>query len=271
MNMRTREDFAINPKLFKLIGFYQMVNPNGSKIFGYNAHSFIHAAMVTFTSSYTFVGLSGIFCGPDDAAVVDIYKDMQTLFYVACISVGNLKIITTIRNAGTIWKSFFVVREPSAVASAGELCEINDSRLANCGKRFAKIFPWYFFLFASTAFAWVMAPIILNHGDAPNSENFRKTNVINLRYPVTAKTYNEFHKTFFAMESVMVSYSAFGLVSFDLFMIAVLQMTSTQYGIVSSWYETLKCTSGKGNGECVFSFWYEIRISTRFKDINLPH
>lgn len=195
--MNAKDEFAIDTRPFVLTGFYQMVDPNGSKLFGYNAHKLVHAVMLAFTSSCTFVGLSGVFYRPEDAAAataVDSAKyDVQTLFYAACVAVGNLKMITAIRDAETVWRLFFVARgeEPSAAAVAFGGRPRNDGvQLASRGKRLANVFAWYSFLFASTVLAWVTMPIILNRGGSasgsgtqPDDENFRKTNVVNLRYP----------------------------------------------------------------------------------------
>lgn len=228
---------AIDTRLFKLVGFYQMVDPNGSKIFGYNAHSFVHVLMVAFTWSYTLVGLSGVIYRPDGAPLAYSFKDMQTLFYLACITVGNLKMVTIVRNAGAIWDLFSDV--PAAAGRAPAI-----SRLAECRKRFARIFPWYVFMFANTAFAWIIMPVVLDRGSRPAAG--RRTNVVNLRYPVAAETYDGYYAAFFAMECVVTSYSAMGLVLFDVFLIALLQLTSAQYEIVSSSYESVARVNENG-------------------------
>lgn len=259
--MRTKESFAIDPKIFKLTGLYQMVDPNGSKMFGYNAYNSVHAAVVAVTWLYASVGLSGIFRRPRrDTAAVDGFRDTQSLFCFASLSAGNLKILSIIRHAETISRLFF--GEPRA----GD----DHVKLADCARRLAKVFPWYIFLFAYSAFAWIASPVISNRGgpaaDAPNAEHSRKTNVGNFRYPMAANTYDRFYNVLFAMESVLASYCVFGQVSFDLFLIALLRLTCVQYEIVASSYESLKCTFEDANGECEFLFRFGIfEIFARFE------
>lgn len=160
------------------------------------------------------------------------------LFYLACITVGNWKIIFIIYNSKTIFELFDIANDSFL---SNKHCKKNFYKLVDCGKSFSKIFPWYFFLFFMTAFTWITMPLILNNqGSTKINENIRIVNVVNLRYPITVKTYNSFYKELYIMEAIMCSYGAFGLVIFDVFLIAMLKLISTQYEIISSAYESLE-------------------------------
>lgn len=91
------------------------------------------------------------------------------------------------------------------------------------------------------AFSWISMPNIINisNGKFYNYENVRKNNVINLKYPISVGTYNTFFRVFYVMESVMISYVAYGLLTFDLFFIAFLLLISTQYEMISLAYKHL--------------------------------
>ncbi|XP_050059676.1 odorant receptor 67a-like [Aphis gossypii] len=246
----TEKNYAFDLTLFKTIGYYQMIDPNCKKIFGFNIYNVINMMIVVFTSIITVIGLSGFFYKPNDITYEKIsFKDIQILFYLACIVVGNLKICITIYNAKTIWKLFKVAHDSFL---SNNYWKQNKHKINKCGKKFAKIFPWYLFIFLMTAFAWSIVPIVVNNHvaskETQNDENIYMTNVVNMRYPITAKTYNKFYKGFYVLEFIVVWYSAYGLVVFDLLTLGLLQLLATHYEIIASAYENFKMTKNE-NGK----------------------
>ncbi|XP_060849480.1 odorant receptor 67a-like [Rhopalosiphum padi] len=247
----TEKNYAFDLTLFKIIGYYQMIDPNSKKIFGYNIYNVINMAIVIFTSIVTVIGLSGFFYKPDNITYEKIsFKDIQILFYLACIMIGNLKIAITIYNAKAIWKSFNVAHESFL---SNKYWKQNKHKINNCGKKFARIFPWYFFMFLMTAFAWSIVPIVVNNHVASKetqiNENIYITNIANMRYPITAKTYNKFYKIFYVSEFIVVCYSAYGLAVFDLLILGLLQLMATHYEIIASAYENFICKIENENGK----------------------
>lgn len=253
----TEKNYAFDLTLFKTIGYYQMIDPNCKKIFGFNIYNVINIVIVVFTSIITVIGLSGFFYKPDNITYEKTsFKDIQILFYLACIVIGNLKICITIYNAKKIWKLFKVAHESFL---SNKYWKQNKHKINKCGKKFAKIFPWYLFIFLMTAFAWSIVPIVVNNHvaskETQNDENIYMTNIANMRYPITAKTYNKFYKGFYVSEFIVVWYSAYGLVVFDLFTLGLLQLLATHYEIIASAYENFKMTKNE-NGEYIIFFFY---------------
>lgn len=247
----TEKKYAFNLTLFKTIGYYQMVDPNSKKIFGFNIYNVINITLVIFTSIMTVIGLSGFFYKIDNiTSEENSFKGIQMLFYLSCIVLGNLKIAITVYNADAIWKLFNVAHESFL---SNKYCKQEKYKLNNCGKQFARIFPWYFFMFFMTAFAWSTIPIVVNYNSASNetqnNENIYMTNIANLRYPITVKTYNKFYKSFYVLEFIMVWYSAYGLVVFDLFIVALLKLLTTHYEIIASAHENFKYKAENEDGE----------------------
>lgn len=54
--MRKETKCAINKKLFEIIGFQRMIDPYGSKIFGYNTFNLINVILIILTSTITTIG-----------------------------------------------------------------------------------------------------------------------------------------------------------------------------------------------------------------------
>lgn len=103
--MIDENNFGINFALFKLVGFYELVDPGTEKIFNFNKYKLINVVLLTFTTIITLVGLLGVFYN-DDEATDDIFKDIQMVFYLFCTVSGNFKIIAIILQADKFWKLF---------------------------------------------------------------------------------------------------------------------------------------------------------------------
>lgn len=253
---RKEKKYAIDLTLFKYVGFYQMVDPNSPRIFNWNVYNVVHIALVIVTSSITIFGIPGVLFRAD-RSIENSLKDMPLMFYIACITVGNMKVLTIIYHSDQIWRLLDVASESFLTSKH---CRTKYHRLVECGGRYAKIFPWYFFLFFMTGFSWITMPVIVNRGQPDDYGNYStpahrrddhvpKLNVVNLRYPISGETYNQFYGPLYAMEGVMCAYGAFGLVGFDLYLIAVLQLMSVQYDVISSAYEGLQFEADSGNGQ----------------------
>ncbi|XP_022167528.1 uncharacterized protein LOC111031756 [Myzus persicae] len=247
----SEKNYAFDLILFKTIGYYQMVDPNTKKIFGFNIYNVINITLVIFTSIMTLIGLSGFLYKVDSIAYEEnSFQNIQMLFYLSCISLGNLKIAITVYNADAIWKLLNVAHESFI---SNKYCKQDKYKLNISGKQFVRIFPWYFFLFFMTAVSWSIVPIVVNNQveskETQNNENIYMTNVANLRYPITVKTYNTYYKSFYALEFILVFYCAYGLVVFDLFIVALLQLLATHYEIISSAYENFKYKAENKNGK----------------------
>lgn len=250
--VNTEKNYAFDLTLFKTIGYYQMVDPNSKKIFGFNICNVINITLVIFTSIMTVIGLSGFLYKFDNVTSEEnSFKNIQMFFYLSCIWLGNLKIATTVYNADAIWNLFNVAHESflsNKYCKQDKIYKFHDS-----GKQFARIFPWYFLMFIMTALAWSIVPIVVNNqaaiNETQNNENIYMTNIANLRYPITVKTYNTFYNGFYALEFIMVWYCAYGLVVFDLFIVALLQLLATHYEMISSAYENFINKAENENGE----------------------
>uniref|UniRef100_A0A2S2NU95 Uncharacterized protein n=1 Tax=Schizaphis graminum TaxID=13262 RepID=A0A2S2NU95_SCHGA len=115
-------------------------------------------------------------------------------------------------------------------------------------------------MFLMTAFAWPIVPIVVNNHvaskETQNNENIYITNIANMRYPITAKTYNKFYNLFYVSEFISVCYSAYGLAVFDLLILGLLQLMATHYEITASAYENFICKIENENGKYIIFFFY---------------
>jgi len=246
--MNKEEKYAMSFTLLNFIGFYQMVNPNSPKMFGYNIYHVIHMCIVVLSTTVTVLGLTG-FVYNNDEPLNDGFQNMQMLFFITCITVGNLKVIMVICNADELWNLLNIAHE-SFLSST--YCQQNYYKLKNCGEKTVRILLWYIFLFYMTAVSWITLPNIVNIDETANDNNIRKKSIANLKYPIKVKTYNTYYNTIYVTESLMTCYSTCGLVLFDIFLLSMLKLISVQYEIVSSAYQHLEFKSGNENGNWLY-------------------
>lgn len=249
----TENKYAINLTLFKITGFHQTVNPNSPKMFGFNVYQLINIALVTMSTFMIFIGLSGMLFRIEGSHKYNFKEFLLILFCVTCIMNGNLRTFIIIYNANFVWNLFDVVHMSFLSNSH---CKRNQNKLVECGKSFKKIFLWYLLLFFVIAFVWITMPVfILISKDAKtskktqNNDNDRIANVINFKYPTTVKTYNMFYKVIFVMEASVCFYSTIVIVTFDLFLIAILKIICTQYQMISTAYENLPFKAQSEDGK----------------------
>jgi len=246
--MDTEKKFSVNFILLKLIGLYQMVNPKSPKMFGYNIYHVIHVFIVVLTTLVTVIGLTGLVYN-NDKSLNNSFQDMQMLFYIACITVGNIKIIIIICNADEIWKTFDVEHESFL---SNKYCKKNFFKINNCRKQSIRTLSLYIFLFYMAGILWIILPIIVNTDEIVINKNIHKNNVVNLRYPIKVETYNIYYNWLYVIETILCGYCTFGLVVFDIFILAKLQLIATQYDILSSAYENIVFIDENEEGKSVY-------------------
>jgi len=247
--MNKDEYYAMSFTLLKSIGFYQMVNPNSPKMFGYNIYHLIHISLVVFTSAVAVIGLTGLVYNNDDSLKKG-FQDMQILFIMSCLTIGNMKVIIIICNANKIWKTFDVEHQSFF---SNKYCHRNHFKIKDCREHSRRTLTWYIFIFLTAAVFWVLSPKIVNTNETATNKFIRKINILNLKYPIKLETYNTYYNAFYVIEAIFCLYGVFGLVVFDIFLLARLKLISTQYDILSSAYENIILIGKNKNSKLVYN------------------
>jgi len=247
--MDKEEKYAINFTFFKIIGFYQMIDPNSPKMFGFNILNSVNMLLIVLTTTTTVIGTIG-FIYKTDESMANSFKNMQTVFYIACITVANLKMITIIYNADTLWNLFNIAHESFL---SNKYFKRNYYKIVSRGKYIERTSPLYFLVFFITALSWIIIPNISNDyissDEMQGNQNHHKINVVNMNYPIAAKTYNIHYNVFYVLECVMFLYAVYGLVIYDIFLISILHILCIQYEMISTAYENLRFKRDNELGE----------------------
>lgn len=207
---------------------------------------------IAFVTVSVLIGYYGVIVFPSDGlADNDSIRIAQLVFCFTFIMFGNLKLFLIIRNAPTIWNILDVSQE-SFLSS--EHCSRYRRKVIRCGNYFARSsFLIYVSVYSMASVFWVITPIIMNDyvisDETRRLANARKSNMINLRYPIAAETYNEYFVVFYLIESFITVFCTYGSAVYDIFVIAVLQHMAAQYDIIASAYENLKSIAESRDGE----------------------
>jgi len=159
---------------------------------------------------------------------------------------GTTRAAVVIYNADELWKLFNISRESFL---SNKYSKKNYFRMKNCKEQSVKTLVWYIFFFYMTALLWILLPNIKIIDETATNMVTRKINVLNLRYPITAETYNTYYIIIYVIEGILTSFCAFELAMFDIFLISTLQLISTQYEMVSSAYQNIALNVQNESGE----------------------
>lgn len=235
--------------LLKMIGIYQIINPNSLKIKDINIYKVINICLIMLTTTTTVIGICSIFYEME-GSLNNGMIDMQQFFYVASNIVASLKVIMIIHNSDRIWKFFDVTND---LCLFGKHSPGHFYKNRECTTRFVKISYLYVLMFFIAGFLWTLKPIILNIS-SQNNDYIRNINVSNFSYFITTKIYNTFYSYFYTMEVLMTIYITYGLLSYDLLIIIILPIIYSQYEIISFAFQNLQSIDDEEDGESTFNF-----------------
>lgn len=226
--------------LFKTFGLYQIVTPKSPKIFNFNVYILIIIFLSSCTTIMILIGLPGIFLKIEEPTgrVDNGFKSLQTLFCLVCIIVGNLKITSIIINKNKIFKLLNLAHESFLLSVHSK---IHTKRLKH-GKHFKLIVPVTAILIFVSLFLWLTSPIVLNGINSVQDKseiniNTRKLSPVNLKFPVKTTTYNRWFFGFYLTESILMSYSIYCMVLFDIYLFSLLQLITNYYTTVTAAFE----------------------------------
>ncbi|CAH1737132.1 uncharacterized protein LOC114119371 [Aphis gossypii] len=209
------EEFAINFELMKRSRFYHIFNPNGSKIFNYNAYRLLLIILLVLVNGIVVYSSLGFFVKMEDTLS---YIDSSVIIFVMInIFLCNWRFSVFLYNAKIIYDVFNVSRFDFFKSKH---CCKNINVLCGHRDRTIKITN-YFFVFSSTVMSqWVLFPLVLIAFTAPEDENIRQQNIMNLRYPVSTHTYNQYYYLFYLMEVIVAIFTMYSMIIPDILLMS---------------------------------------------------
>lgn len=236
-----------NLKIMKQFRFYQMLNPDGPKVFGRNTYQLSLITVMVIVQFLIVFGNSGYFLKMEDTP-----KDVDVFLNIFCNVFNYLslwRIIVYIFNVENIWKLFDVAR--IHFFSSEQCCKHFDI-LYNHRRAIFRKTNYGFIVFTMAAFQWILTPFLINSITSDHIPNIRIPNVLNMRFPVAVHTYNQNYAIFSVIESTMgfvliyVTLMTDGfLLSFGWVIIAQYEVLARAFGSFNGVEQDIKQQTGK--------------------------
>lgn len=204
------EEVSINLKLWKLYRFYHMLKPNNTKIFNCNVYRlilFIYGAIVNCVVLYSTIGF---FVEMDDIiSDVDIFLILFVMINFFFCS----------------WRMCIILSKVNTICDVLKVSQLNFLKSKECLKHLNVLHEYrdrtikitnYFFVFSVIVLVqWIVFPIMVITFTASEVENTRLPNIMNLRFPVSTQTFNQYYFIFYLMEIAISTFPIYVIIVTD--------------------------------------------------------
>lgn len=217
---------------FKRFGIYQLLDPKSPKIFNYNAYRFFHTIYLIGFSCVAVLTAMTLFM--DDN--ID-YSGLGVLFFMYTCGVSSMiNISVFLYKADTIWSLFDVIRTDFLQSRA---CCKYVNNLYEYYEKSTKITNTLFRFFTAIYFLWMFHPITLNMFRIRENSNQYYENIFNIKFPVSACTYNRYYFVFYLIEIVFETFLFVNTTIINIFLITFYLTIIAQYEVLAHAFEDL--------------------------------
>jgi len=229
------EEVAINLKLWKLYRFYHMLKTNNYiKIFNCNVYClifFIYGAIVSCMVIHSSIGF---FVEMDDIInYVDVFLVVSVMINFFFCS----------------WKICIVLSKSNTICEVLNVAQFNFLTSKQCFKhlnvlyddrdRTIKITNYFFVFTVILLIQWIIFPIIVMTLTESDIENSRTPNIMNLRFPVSTQTYNQYYFIFYLMEVAIVAFPIYAVIVTDTLLLSFSLVIISQQEVINRAFKSI--------------------------------
>ncbi|XP_025195448.1 odorant receptor 4-like [Melanaphis sacchari] len=229
MDSKQEKQYIFNMKLARIMGLYQILTPNSTKIFNYN----IYHVVIVFFGSFMFI-ISMLF----PIGLLYLRNDIIAfMYYMGCINnflLSSYKMGNILYYSKDIWKcidvtSFYFVSYK----------HYDRNLFENCQKRSIRITYIYIVIALFAFFCWIFSPCVMNKSiitirNIDGSYSNYRMNIFNIYLLASHETYNMNFYIFYIIEIIVsVCYVYFTIV-FDVLMLLICFAISYQLETISN-------------------------------------
>ncbi|XP_026806808.1 uncharacterized protein LOC113549619 [Rhopalosiphum maidis] len=225
---------AINLKILKQCGFYQIFYPNGENIFGWNIYRLSFIALTVITQCLIGFGNCGFLFDLEDTI------DNIDLFLI---------IFSNAFNYLTLWKVIILMFYRNKILDLmdvtslkflnSEHCQRNIKILYKHRNRALQRSKLYFNFCILVYIPWIIYPIIINSFVANKNDNRRLENIINRRYPMAVNTYNQYYVLFYIIETIIAIKSLYLVLMIDILLLSIGWAIIVQYEVLAVTFKNI--------------------------------
>lgn len=199
MDELKNEDLAIDLRIMKLCFFYHFVNPNIKTRFGCNVYRLFYILINVIAQCFIFYGMFGYFSIMNELDEINFVLTIIPLLYNYYYI---LRLCVLLYKQKTIWD---VVEVSRFNFFTSKMCCKNVKILRENAKITATINIFYYYFSLVTGVQWIIVPLLLNLFKTLNTSDNRMQNILNLPFPVTTCTYNQYYIVFYLIEMIISS------------------------------------------------------------------
>lgn len=215
MSLFENSEVAVNMELFKILGYYHILDSNFAKhthnIFNYRFYRLIIVVITAIMLCINCFGMLGYIIKVDD--VVNEISSLQLIIAHITYFQSALKLSVFVYNADKFWDLLDVTRIHFLTSQP---CYRHINILIAHRDKLIKITNFIFIMINITIFIWLVVPVFSNMIRS-DEDHRRYNNVFNLRFPVFTNVYNEYYFIFYIFEGLLGIYVAYVMLIFDVF------------------------------------------------------
>lgn len=228
MDELNNHEVIINMKLLKRSLFYNLIDPNGKQIFGYNIFRLIF--MMIFIIVHTLVIYSnlGLFVKVDYKLkniefFLVMFADIINFltFYKTCIMFYRVDKIMNIFDVTRI--DFLTSKQ----------CRKNNEILYSYRKTINKFTNFYCIFCMVVIIQWIVFAFLGYVFTSNENVNNRIPSVINMPFPVNICAYNQYYGIFFIIESIFALFLLYCVLMIDTYLLSYGWIIIAQYEVVA--------------------------------------
>ncbi|CAH1710664.1 unnamed protein product [Aphis gossypii] len=229
---------AINIKLYKLLRFYHLFDPNSTDIFGYHFYRFTGIFITVFIQLFVLFGLLGCFMEMEDTI-----NDIEQFIFIF-VNLSNflsvMKLCVFTYKAKNTWDLFDVTC--IHFLKSEKCCKYRNEILEKVRNKSIKLTNFIFGFATMTFIIWTIYPLVVNlfliKTDQNNLQRYQ--NIFNMRYPVTINTYNQYYFFFYTIEMIMGFFILYNSILIDTFLVSFCWVLIAQYEILSEAFGSIE-------------------------------
>lgn len=244
MDTLSIQEVAINLELLIRYRFYQMFNPNSTKIKNWNVYQLACIIFSAIAQAVIIYATFGFFVETDDnltdiecIVIIGVHFENYILL---------MKISIFVYNANTIWDLFHVTRLNFLTS---KLCCKHMKLLYKSRDNSIKITNAYSVFTFGVMTQWLLFPIMINTFMVPENTNHRLQNIFNFRFPVTLHNYNQYYVIFCLMEMIVAMFFLYILLMVDVFLISFCWVINAQHEVLTLAFKQIGLENEQNQGK----------------------
>lgn len=230
----TKPSYIINDQLMKLIGFYQLLDPNATAIYGCRICKLGGYTSVLFLIMNILMCNTSIYhCRYDFTVAVKYIMIMFAQFFTM------IKMLFVITKSNVLWKFISFTSTDFLSYSGHQKCILMNARTKSM--KISNMFTMFWIVFLALL---ILPPIIikdnyLNIKSKESTLNQYRYNVLNLLFSVSTQFYNDNFNVFYLFEAISLTIYGYSMIIFDCMLISFCITISFQLKMIASSYKTI--------------------------------